>query len=160
TFCYPFLGSSRYNKESLHFSDPASWAGVSPAFRCLPCLRSSYTCGTYCVYRCSYRGRSPALASLVHKTHNLHNDLRELHRHNRLTANCLCGRIRPKSSTIKFVRICIAAGIALFAGCGQHDQIASYTVAKPELVDPTLVAKTAPAPATATEQQTIGLIVP
>lgn len=45
-------------------------------------------------------------------------------------------------------------------GCGQHDQIARYTVPKPELVDPTLVSKTAAPAAAKPEQQTLGLIVP
>src|SRR5437588_11235914 len=51
-----------------------------------------------------------------------------------------------------------AVGLAL-SGCGQHDEIAHYTVAKPELIDPTLQVKTK-APAGSTEQQTLGLIVP
>jgi hypothetical protein len=45
-------------------------------------------------------------------------------------------------------------------GCGQHDQIARYTVPKPELVDPTLISKPAAPAAAKTEQQTLGLIVP
>src|SRR5438309_2198293 len=44
-------------------------------------------------------------------------------------------------------------------GCGQHEQITSYTVRKPELVDPTLVSKTAAPAAAASENQTLGLIV-
>jgi hypothetical protein len=46
------------------------------------------------------------------------------------------------------------------AGCGQHDEIARYSVPKPELVDPTLVAKANLPAAATTEQQTLGLIVP
>jgi hypothetical protein len=50
--------------------------------------------------------------------------------------------------------------IAMFAGCNQQDQITSYRVRKPEMVDPTLVS-TSNAPAVAaTDQQTLGLIVP
>src|SRR5947207_3964553 len=50
--------------------------------------------------------------------------------------------------------------LLLTLGCGQRDQITSYTVRKPELVDPTLAAKpTAPA-AAAADNQTLGLIVP
>ena len=50
-------------------------------------------------------------------------------------------------------------GVSFVSGCGQHDQIAHYTVTKPELIDPTPQAKSKP-PAAATEQQTLGLIVP
>ncbi|HEY2410817.1 MAG TPA: hypothetical protein VGI40_01160 [Pirellulaceae bacterium] len=50
--------------------------------------------------------------------------------------------------------------ITLLLGCTQREEITSYRVRKPELVDPTLVS-TANAPAAAaTEQQTLGLIVP
>jgi hypothetical protein len=50
--------------------------------------------------------------------------------------------------------------LLVYAGCGQHDQIAKYTVPKPELVDPTLVSNADRSAATAAEQQTLGLIVP
>ena len=50
--------------------------------------------------------------------------------------------------------------LAILLGCGQHDEITRYTVPKPELVDPTLVASAAVQPAVMTEQQTLGLIVP
>jgi hypothetical protein len=43
-------------------------------------------------------------------------------------------------------------------GCGQRDQITSYEVLKPEVVDPTLVSKPSTEPQSA--QQTIGLIFP
>src|SRR5437773_11781749 len=59
-------------------------------------------------------------------------------------------------------RIVVLAAIAsllLSVGCGQHEQIASYTVRKPELVDPTLAAKPTAAGATAADNQTLGLIV-
>ena len=49
---------------------------------------------------------------------------------------------------------------ALQVGCTQHDEITSYRVRKPELVDPTLVSAAASSTAPATEQQTIGLIIP
>jgi hypothetical protein len=63
-------------------------------------------------------------------------------------------------SLTKQIWICSSLAIAL-AGCGQHDEIARYTVEKPEVVDPTLTATSASAsPAAKTEQQTIGLIVP
>src|SRR5205085_9353525 len=60
------------------------------------------------------------------------------------------------------VYACITAAAGLLpGGCGQQDQIASYTVRKPELVDPTLVSRTTPpSAAAATENQTLGLIVP
>ncbi|HMC10586.1 MAG TPA: hypothetical protein VKH44_04825, partial [Pirellulaceae bacterium] len=45
------------------------------------------------------------------------------------------------------------------SGCGQRDEIARYSVRKPELVDPTLVSKSSAPAAAATEQQTLGLIV-
>jgi hypothetical protein len=50
--------------------------------------------------------------------------------------------------------------LALLAatGCSQRDEIASYEVLKPEVVDPTLVARPAATPGA--KQQTIGLIVP
>ncbi len=57
----------------------------------------------------------------------------------------------------------LAVALALFlnlAGCGQRDQIASYEVPKPEVVDPALVSRTAAAAPSGKEQQTIGLIVP
>jgi hypothetical protein len=60
-------------------------------------------------------------------------------------------------------RIVVWASAASFwvaAGCGQHDQITSYTVRKPELVDPTLVARASAPAAAATDNQTLGLIVP
>ena len=52
-------------------------------------------------------------------------------------------------------------GLALLAlgGCGQRDEIAKYTTLKPEIVDPTLLAKPASAVAATSEQQTLGLIV-
>jgi len=72
------------------------------------------------------------------------------------------------------VVVVAAAGIAM--GCGKQsgksalvrlgvprEQIVSYKVTKPELVDPTLVARSTPALQTAaatTEQQTLGVIVP
>jgi len=59
-----------------------------------------------------------------------------------------------------FVAVLMCGCLVCFAGCGQHDQIARYTVAKPELVDPTLVVKTKTPAAVTTEQQTLGLIVP
>jgi hypothetical protein len=74
---------------------------------------------------------------------------------------------------------CIVAA-ALLAGCGQQDQITSYTVRKPELVDPTLVSRNTPprsvsegpftqarsasegpgSAAAITDNQTLGLIIP
>jgi hypothetical protein len=59
--------------------------------------------------------------------------------------------------------MCIAALLTVFAtlaGCSKGDGIARYTVTKPELIDPTLVARTVSPAVSATEQQTIGLIVP
>ncbi len=50
--------------------------------------------------------------------------------------------------------------LLLILGCGQHDQITSYTVRKPELVDPTLAATPPVAATTAADNQTLGLIVP
>src|SRR5262245_5835634 len=43
---------------------------------------------------------------------------------------------------------------------GRLDEIAKYTVTNPELIDPTLVARSSPPAVAATEQQTIGLIIP
>src|SRR5262245_40384362 len=52
------------------------------------------------------------------------------------------------------------AVLLFVAGCGQRDEIASYRVRKPELVDPSLVsAANAPA-GPVSEQQTLGVIVP
>jgi hypothetical protein len=58
------------------------------------------------------------------------------------------------------VILAAAGSLIVVSGCGQHDQITSYTVRKPELVDPTLAAKPAAAAAAATDNQTLGLIVP
>jgi hypothetical protein len=52
-----------------------------------------------------------------------------------------------------------SAGLLLVAGCGQHEEIAHYTVPKPELIDPTLVSSAKP-PAADTETRTLGLIIP
>jgi hypothetical protein len=53
----------------------------------------------------------------------------------------------------------IAAGVlAMVGGCGQRDEIASYEVPKPELVDPTLVSRPSATPGAA--QQTLGVILP
>jgi hypothetical protein len=66
--------------------------------------------------------------------------------------------------TLKDLRlICWAAFAAVSCfvagGCDQRDEITRYTVLKPEVVDPTLVAGTRPA-ATLVESRTLGLIVP
>ena len=53
----------------------------------------------------------------------------------------------------------LPAGCLVFAGCGQHEEIAHYTVPKPELIDPTLVSSAKP-PAADTETRTLGLIIP
>jgi len=53
----------------------------------------------------------------------------------------------------------VSAGLLLLAGCGQHEEIARYTVPKPELIDPTLASRPR-APATEKETRTLGLIVP
>jgi hypothetical protein len=50
--------------------------------------------------------------------------------------------------------------VVLVAGCGQRDEIARYTVPKPEVIDPTLVAKGSASAAAAVETQTLGVIVP
>lgn len=92
--------------------------------------------------------------------HNLHNGLSLMHRRKLLRVNNLQRELVPKTGQKIIRSVCIVAILGLLAGCGQHDQIASYTVPKPELVDPTLVAKVAPTRATTTEQQTLGLIVP
>src|SRR5262245_7435665 len=60
----------------------------------------------------------------------------------------------------RIVGLAVAVALLVGAGCGQHDQITSYTVRKPELVDPTLAMKPAAATAAATDNQTLGLIVP
>src|SRR5688500_16826364 len=76
---------------------------------------------------------------------------------------------------LRLVAVVVAlAGLNVFVGCGgpagrsalarrgaPREQITSYKVRKPELVDPTLVASASPrAGGAATEQQTLGLIVP
>jgi hypothetical protein len=54
----------------------------------------------------------------------------------------------------------IALSVAVFSGgCGTRDQIARYTVTKPELVNPTPVSSSGPA-AAATKQQVLGAIIP
>jgi hypothetical protein len=67
------------------------------------------------------------------------------------------------------VRACLLAAAGPLAGCDQHDEITSYIVRKPELVDPTLVARTAQARSASegagsgvatTQNQTLGLIIP
>src|SRR6478609_7282913 len=60
----------------------------------------------------------------------------------------------------RIVVLWAAGALLLSGGCGQHDQITSYTVRKPELVDPTLAVKPAAATAAAADNQTLGLIVP
>ena len=49
--------------------------------------------------------------------------------------------------------------LLLSGGCSQRDEITSYEVLKPEVVDPTLVSRPTSGGAAAKEQQTIGLIV-
>src|SRR5215471_18462694 len=56
--------------------------------------------------------------------------------------------------------IALAAALVILVGCEQHDQIVSYTVPKPELIDPTLTNAANATAATSGEQQTLGLIVP
>jgi hypothetical protein len=65
-------------------------------------------------------------------------------------------------NSLRQARLVAAVALVLaLAGCGQRDEIAKYTALKPEVVDPTLVSRPASeTPAAATEQQTIGLIVP
>src|SRR5262249_43464425 len=48
----------------------------------------------------------------------------------------------------------------LVLGCSQREEITSYRVRKPELVDPTLVSAASVPAESATDQQTVGLIVP
>jgi hypothetical protein len=60
----------------------------------------------------------------------------------------------------RFVGIASLASLLAAPGCGQREQITSYTVRKPELVDPTLVARTTTPAAAAADNQTLGLIVP
>lgn len=67
-----------------------------------------------------------------------------------------CDRLRWQRLSRRFTALLLVASTL---GCGQQEQITSYRVKKPELVDPTLVMATTPA-APATEQQTLGLIVP
>jgi hypothetical protein len=50
--------------------------------------------------------------------------------------------------------------VVTVAGCGQQEKITSYRVKKPEVIDPTLVSAASTPAAPATEQQTLGLIVP
>src|SRR5205085_16268 len=57
-------------------------------------------------------------------------------------------------------RSAVMASLLAVIGCGQRDQIARYSVRKPELVDPTLIASTSKTTPDAAEQQTVGLIVP
>jgi hypothetical protein len=54
----------------------------------------------------------------------------------------------------------VVAVVVLVAGCGQRDQIAQYTVPKPEVIDSTLVARPSAPSAAAVETQTFGLIIP
>lgn len=58
------------------------------------------------------------------------------------------------------LRLAMSAVVVAVVGCGPQDEIARYTATKPELVDPTLVARSVPVANSAAEQQTIGLIVP
>jgi len=104
--------------------------------------------------------------ALVHNLHKMHNDLCRIDHCKRCAVNVLGQKTKQKLSPQKNWRICIAALLALLSGCGGGDEIARYTVSKPELVDPTLVAKSKasaavgqPAAAAST-QQTLGLIVP
>jgi len=66
-----------------------------------------------------------------------------------------------KHKTLEFMAAAASGALLLaLAGCGPHDGIARYTVPKPELVDPTLVARAVPPAAAKTQQQTLGVIVP
>lgn len=56
-----------------------------------------------------------------------------------------------------FAALLLAATVV---GCGQQEKITSYRVKKPEVVDPTLISAASTPTALATEQQTLGLIVP
>src|SRR4051812_5771504 len=105
-------------------------------------------------------GRPHALESLMHKMHNLHNDLGAMHCRDSLEANDLSPPCGPKSSSNRIARICTAAILFFVAGCGQHDEIARYSVTKPELVDPKPESKATTVTASGTQQQTVGLIVP
>src|SRR5207245_10939195 len=66
------------------------------------------------------------------------------------------------SRSLRFGNINIALPLvfAILAGCTQQDQITSYRVRKPEQVDPTLVSTANATKQPATDQQTLGLIVP
>src|SRR4051812_26487824 len=84
-------------------------------------------------------------------------------------AGCLVSRFatdRDRSMSFFRNELRRIAGLAaigsllLVLGCGQQDQITSYTVRKPELVDPTLAAKPTASIAAAADNQTLGLIVP
>src|SRR5262245_51417103 len=96
----------------------------------------------------------------MHKMHNVHNYFRRMNIHNSCRSIELQLAKRQKPLWEKNWRICTAALFGLLAGCGQGDGITRYTVTKPELIDPTLVAKTSGPIAPTVEQQTIGLIVP
>jgi len=99
----------------------------------------------------------------MHKTHNVHNDLPPMHGCKSFAHKHLQTETWQKRSPKKISCICMIALAATVAGCSKGEGISHYRVTKPELIDPTLVAKTSgPGAPTAptTEQQTIGLIVP
>lgn len=99
----------------------------------------------------------------VHKVHKVHKCIIATSRCKPVVSNDLSLLAGQKTSAPKIWCICIIALFALLAGCGQHDQIAHYTVTKPELIDPTLATQArsvSEGSKSATESQTIGLIVP
>jgi hypothetical protein len=98
----------------------------------------------------------------VHKMHNVHNDFSPMHSRNPFVDKELRRNPGQKPRLKKMLPACITTlvGLAVLAGCGQSDQITKYTVTKPEVIDPTLVARTTSPSAATTEQQTLGLIVP
>jgi hypothetical protein len=57
-------------------------------------------------------------------------------------------------------RLVLPLLMATLYGCTEREEITSYRVRKPEIVDSTSVSSSSPAAAAASEQQTLGLIVP
>src|SRR5205085_714991 len=74
---------------------------------------------------------------------------------------CNAGRTRLLPSPFRQGRLIVLLIVVPFvAACTQREEITSYRVRKPEVVDPTLASSGSTSAQPAADQQTLGLIVP